>query len=367
MPAAGGLAAELCRLIASDGPITVARFMRAALLHPEHGYYMQRDPLGAAGDFITAPEIHQMFGELIGLWCADTWQRLGSPPSINLVELGPGRGTLAADALRAAQALPAFHSAIRLHLVEASPAMRRIQQRTLNGVGATWHETLDGIPDGPLIVIANEFFDALPIRQFIRRNDGWRERLVGWDAAKSEFVFVLDTVVSSLNTILSLRWADAPPESVAEISPDGETIAAWIGRHGAAALIIDYGPGAALGQSNLGDTLQAVKNHRRHPVLADPGTADLTAHVNFAALLAAATTTGAKAYGPVTQREFLDRLGITQRAQRLKAANPQAAAGIDAGRARLTDPDAPGSSMGGLFKVLALTHPMIAAPAGFHE
>jgi NADH dehydrogenase [ubiquinone] 1 alpha subcomplex assembly factor 7 len=361
MPEAGGLAGELRRVIASEGPLTVARYMRAALLHPEHGYYTQRDPLGWAGDFITAPEIHQMFGELIGLWCADAWQRLGAPPAVNLVELGPGRGTLAADALRAAAALPAFHSAIHLHLVEASPALRRIQEKTLAAVGAVWHATLDGVPDGPTIVVANEFFDALPIRQFIRGADGWRERLVDWNAAAGEFVFVLDTVVSPLNTMIGQRWPNAPPASVAEISPDGEAIAAWIGRRGAVALIIDYGHA----RFQLGDTLQAVKSHRRHEVLADPGGADLTAHVDFAALAAAAAATaaGAKAHGPVTQRDFLLRLGIAHRAQRLKASNPQASAAIDAALARLTE----ASAMGNLFRVLALAPPMNGRLAGFDE
>jgi NADH dehydrogenase [ubiquinone] 1 alpha subcomplex assembly factor 7 len=327
------LALKLAQRITEQGPIGIADYMAAALTDPEHGYYMGRDPLGAAGDFITAPEVSQMFGELIGLWCAETWARLGAPAPVALVELGPGRGTLMADALRAARQVPAFAHALRVHLVEVSPSLRARQEETLADVKPSWHESLAGVPDLPVLLIANEFFDALPVRQLVKQAGGWGERLVGPDTDREALAF-----------------------------PAGQAVARDIGRRlaarGGAALIVDYGHE----DSDLGETLQAVRRHAPHDVLSEPGTADLTCHVDFAALARAAQEAGAAAHGPVAQGTFLERLGIAARASRLmETATPPQREDIRSARLRLTAPD----RMGTLFKVLALTPAGLDPPAGF--
>ena len=352
------LAHALARRIALEGPLTVGAFMAEALGHPRHGYYMKQDPFGAAGDFVTAPEISQMFGELIGLWCADSWQRL--------IELGPGRGTLMADALRAAAILPPFRAAIRVHLVETSPALRE-RQRAALGDQATWHDRLEEVPPGPSLVIANEFFDALPIRQVQRTVHGWAERLVDLDPESPEddprFRFVLELGRSPGRNLIPDSLRDSPVGSIVEVSPASQSVARLLGarlaEQGGAALVIDYG--YADGPA-VGDTLQALRKHAFAPVLEAPGEADLTAHVDFASLASAARDGGADAYGPVTQGEFLLRLGIQQRAQVLKrTANPKQAADIDSALDRLVG----GEGMGTLFKALALSTPGFGPPAGF--
>ena len=347
---------SLRRLIAVRGPITVARFMTEALTHPRDGYYMRADPLGAAGDFTTAPEISQMFGELIGLWCADCWRAMGAPDPVLLVELGPGRGTLMADALRAAAAVPGFRAALDIHLVEASPALRARQKDALAGATARWHNDFADVPQGPMLLIANEFFDALPIHQFIATAQGWRERLVG--LSDDGFCFVL---VPGTTPACALIGANPLGEAgaVLEIRPAAAMLARDIAKRlvadGGAALLVDFdkaGPS--------GDSLQAVRGHRRHDVLADPGTADIAAAVDFAALTEAAR--GARVHGPVPQGEFLEELGLDARAQALSAnATPDQAADIERARHRLTAPD----EMGTLFKVLAIAGPDMPAPAGF--
>ncbi len=344
------LARILAARIRGTGPIGLADFMTAALFHPEHGYYLTRDPIGARGDFVTAPEVSQMFGELIGLWCAETWRQMGAPRPFILAELGPGRGTLMADALRAAKLVPGFLDAMSLHLVEASPALRAAQARALAPFNPTWHGRADDLPGGPLILIANEFLDVLPIRQFVRAEDGWHERRVGLDG--EEFAYIL----SESKTDFS---GDGSVGSVREMSPQarelGASLGARLARQGGAALFIDYG----YTRSGFGDTLQALRAHRRHDPLADPGEADLSAHVDFAAFAAAAA--GARAFGPVEQGLFLRRLGIRERADRLRAgANATQAAAIERGYRRLVDPEA----MGSLLKVLALAHPSLTL-AGF--
>ena len=351
----------LRRRIAVEGPLSVADFMAAALGHPEHGYYATRDPFGVDGDFITAPEISQMFGELIGLWCAQCWHDMGRPSAVILAELGPGRGTLMADAVRAAAMLPAFRDALSVHLVETSPVLRRRQAETLDGLPVTWHADIADLPDGPLLVVANEFFDALPVRQLVRQATGWHERLVTWDPDQEAFRFVLAPGPSPATRLLAPGPQAAPAGAIAEISPArtllADRLARQVLRQGGAALIIDYGhvtPAA-------GDTLQAVLQHGPVDPLDQPGEADLTAHVDFAALGQAANDVGARTYGPITQGAFLDRLGITIRADRLKAANPDSAATIDAARERLTDP----GLMGALFKVMCMAHADLPVPAGF--
>ncbi|KZD11469.1 class I SAM-dependent methyltransferase [Oceanibaculum pacificum] len=349
----------LARRIAAAGPITVADYMAEALGHPQHGYYRSRDPLGAAGDFTTAPEISQMFGELIGLWAAIAWQQMGSPGAVRLIELGPGRGTLMADFLRAARLVPGFSEAIRLHLVETSRPLRARQAEALKASGVTphWHDTLDETPDGPMLLVANEFFDALPIRQLQRLEGGWHERLVDGDAAG--FRFVVSPGPSTAAALLHPRVREtAPVGSIAELCPAGIGIAAAIGRRlaerGGAALIVDYGTPL----SAPGDSFQALQAHRFHDPLAEPGSADLTAHVDFEALAIAARQAGATGHGPVTQASFLRALGIEARADRLRKAG---VGDIDASLRRLLDAD----EMGNLFKVLALTSLGLPVPAGF--
>ena len=360
------LAQRLADRIARQGPLTVAEFMAAVLTDPDHGYYMTADPLGADGDFTTAPEISQMFGELIGLWCVDCWQALGSPAPIQLVELGPGRGTLMADALRAARLAPEFLDAVRLHLVEVSPALRARQRAALAEAPLShppqWHDHLDELPDGPLLLLANEFFDALPIRQFEKAPRGWCERLVRLDESGTGFAFTLSPMGPAAETLIPAGLREAPQDTVAEVSPAGLGLAAEIGRrlatHGGAALIVDYGPTAPSGEP----TLQAVSRHQPQSVLEALGHADLTAHVDFAALAQAAGEAGAAAHGPVSQGAFLAALGIGERAAALtKGATSAQSSDIAAAVKRLTDP----AEMGTLFKVLALTGPASRPPAGF--
>lgn len=359
----GGLEALLRQRIALAGPISVASFMAEALGHPQHGYYITRDPLGAAGDFTTAPEISQMFGEMLGAWLADCWQRLGCPDPVNLVELGPGRGTLMADALRATAKVPGFHAALRLALVETSPALRQCQAQALNGRAPVWYDRLADVPTGPLLLVANEFFDALPIRQFVRMARGWAERMIGIDS-NGQLAFTLGPASAGL---LPAGLADPriAPGAVAELCPAGVGIAGEVGRRlttdAGAALIIDYGYcGPA-----IGDTLQALRAHRPVPVLDAPGTADLTAHVDFTALGRAAGDAGAACHPApgqaIDQGPLLLSLGIALRADALKRRAPDKADSIDAALARLVSPD----QMGRLFKAIALTSPGLGVPAGF--
>ena len=358
---ASPLTALLRRRIAVEGPLSVADFMAAALGHPEHGYYATRDPFGVDGDFITAPEVSQMFGELIGLWCAQCWQDMGRPAQVTLAELGPGRGTLMADAVRAAAMLPAFRAALSVHLVETSPVLRRRQAETLGDLAVTWHTDTADLPDGPTLIVANEFFDALPVRQLVRQDTGWHERLVTWDPDRYGFRFVLAPAPSPASALLAEGQRSAPVGAIAEVSPTRTLLADRLGRQvsrqGGAALVVDYGHVTAA----AGDTLQAVLQHGPVDPLDEPGEADLTAHVDFEALGKAAADAGARLHGPVPQGTFLGRLGIGVRAERLKAANPGSAATIDAAHERLTDP----GQMGGLFKVLCIADPALPVQAGF--
>jgi len=352
----------LRRRIAVDGPLTVAQYMAEALGHPRHGYYITRDPLGAAGDFTTAPEISQVFGELVGLWCADQWQRMGAPDPALLVELGPGRGTLMQDALRAiGRAAPGFRKALRLHLVETSPTLRAAQAARLAAADPVWLDRLADLPDGPVLVVANEFFDALPIRQWQRGAGGWHERLVGWDEAAGTLRWELSAQTDPGLALIPDAVRGAPEGSIAEACPAGLSHAAMLGRRlaqqGGAALIVDYGPA----RSAAGDSFQAMRHHAFADPLAAPGEADLTAHVDFQALALAAVQAGAAAHGPVPQGAFLEALGLRARAAQLKQASPARAAEIDAAIERLAGPD----GMGMLFKALALTARQPGAPAGF--
>jgi NADH dehydrogenase [ubiquinone] 1 alpha subcomplex assembly factor 7 len=358
------LGRALAARIRATGPITLADWMAEALTHPALGYYRRGDPLGAAGDFITAPEISQMFGELIGLWLVAAWERLGRPDPVALAELGPGRGSLMADALRAARVRPEFGAAVRLHLVESSPGLRGRQAAALASARPEWHDGFETVPEAPLLLIANEFFDALPIRQFQRAEAGWCERMVALDDSGDRFRWVLAPPSAAAEALLAPEHLQAAVGTVAEISPAAQGLAAAIGARLAAApgaaLIVDYGHD----RSAPGDTLQAVHRHAPADPLEDPGEADLTAHVDFAALARAARTAGAEAHGPVAQGAFLRTLGIELRAERLLArATPEQAHAIRSGLSRLID----AAEMGRLFRVLALTSPGFGPPAGFEQ
>jgi NADH dehydrogenase [ubiquinone] 1 alpha subcomplex assembly factor 7 len=344
---------EIRRRILHDGPISVADYMALALGHPRYGYYMAREPFGRGGDFVTAPEVSQMFGELLGLWTADTWTRLGAPSLVRFIELGPGRGTLMADALRALRLAPDFLESATLHLVETSPRLRAIQQTSLAAapLRPDWHNRLEETPDGPAIVLANEFFDALPIRQLVRMDGGWRERVVG--LIDDRLTFGLSPSPLPAATVPD-AFAAAPPGVVCEISPARLAVAEAIGRRvassGGAAIVIDYGHFP----STPGETLQAVRGHAPVHPLAGPGQSDLTAHVDFNALANAARAGGAAVFGPTGQGDFLRALGIETRAASLKArASPEQAIAVDAALRRLVAADA----MGMLFKAVAIASP----------
>jgi len=344
------LGALLAQRIAATGPMTLADFMADCLMHPQFGYYATRDPFGASGDFTTAPEISQIFGELIGLCLAQTWMDQGAPAQITLAEIGPGRGTLMADALRATRGVVGFHAALSVHFIETSPTLRKRQAEAVPD--ATWHDSIETLPQAPLYLVANEFFDALPIRQFTRDKAGWREHMVGVQG---------DTLLMGLSApapiaLLEDRLSDTKEGDIVEHCPALPSIVGEMSQrieaHGGAALIIDYGD-----WHSLGDTLQALQNHETANPFANPGMADLTAHVDFEAIAKAATC-----FTRVTpQGVFLERLGITPRAQALAKGLTDAAleAHIQA-HWRLTHPDA----MGSLFNVIGLFPSNGIPPAG---
>ncbi|TDX67673.1 SAM-dependent MidA family methyltransferase [Methylosinus sp. sav-2] len=354
---------DIVELIAQEGPITLERYMTLALSHPTKGYYTTRDPFGAGGDFITAPEISQMFGELIGLFAQEAWRAARSPAPLRLVELGPGRGTLMADALRVARIAPDFLSALDVHLVETSPVLEARQRQTLANAPAqvSWSADVARIPEGPAIIIANEFFDALPVRHFVQTERGWSERLVGMDENDALAFGVGESVEADLTVA-------APEGSIIEIGAIGarimRDIAARLVAQGGALLVIDYG----YTQTALGETLQAVSRHAYVDPLEAPGEADLTTHVDFAALARAATAAGAKVQGPVTQGAFLRQLGVVERAEALKKrATTEQSAEIDIALARLIGAGDPKRDMGELFKVIAVTHPDMPLLPGFFQ
>lgn len=342
------LGERLAGLIAAAGPISVAQYMGEANAH----YYGKADPLGAEGDFVTAPEVSQMFGELVGIWLADIWARAGSRERAHYVELGPGRGTLAEDALRAMRGIGLEPG---VELVETSLALRGEQSARLSG--ARWHGDLDTLPDeGPLLIVANEFFDALPIRQLVATERGWRERMVFHDG--EAFHAAEGPPLPSDSVQHHLRGA--PPGSIVEISPVSvaivREIAARLVAQGGAALIVDYGHDG----SAHGDTLQAVWRHAYADPWSNPGEHDLTAHVDFGALALAARSAGVRVIGPRSQGEWLEAMGIGLRAARLTSSASHRADGIEAARHRLTAPE----EMGTLFKVMALVAPGWPDPAG---
>jgi len=358
------LEAEIRRRIAAAGPMPVSEYMSLCLTDPEHGYYTTHDPLGARGDFITAPEVSQMFGEMIGLWMAAVWKQMGAPENLRVVELGPGRGTMLEDALRASRVLPGFREAAVVHLVEISAALQRQQAERLEQLGAPvyWHSALSEVPPGPVIIVANEFFDALPVEQMEKTERGWHQRLIEIDAAGNLAFTMADDPLPQLERLLPPSLCTERAGAVYEWRADTEAmeIGRRLARDGGAALVIDYGHI----ESAAGDTLQAVGQHAYADPLTAPGHLDLTAHVDFQALAKTVEAMGVTAFGPLSQSEFLRRLGIETRADSLKAKGA-AANTIDAALARLIGDDR--VSMGTLFKAAAFAHPSLGAPPGFES
>lgn len=334
---------------AAPAPERLDRFMARAAV----AYYAGRDPFGAGGDFTTAPEMTQAFGECLGLWAAIAWEAMGRPNPVVLAELGPGRGTLMADALRAvAEMVPAFHGALRVHLVETSPRLREAQAARLGHAVAAWHDDIATLPPGPIIVIGNEFLDALPIRQFIRRGGAWMERFVTAGAFEEH------------------PAEDAPPlpaeaeeGAIQEVCEPARAIATALGARlaaqGGAALFLDYGPE----KGGFGDSLQAMAAHGAADPLGPPGEADITAHVDFAAVAGAARAAGAAVQGPLPQGVFLGRLGLFSRAAILARMDPRGATRHLAAAQRLAAPE----HMGRLFKAICLCHPALPRLPGFED
>lgn len=347
-------------LIEKTGPLPISRFMELALQHPEHGYYRHGERLGRAGDFITAPEVSQMFGEMIGLWCAEAWRALNRPEKFALLELGPGCGTLMQDLLRATQKISGFHAALDLYLLESNQTLRAAQEKKLAAWSPRYVHGIHELPEIPTLIIANEFFDALPIRQFENTADGWRERLVTVDG--DEFAFALSPPDPAFLMLIPPDRREARAGAVYEVSIPSlslmRDIAARVNVQRGALLMLDYGYAAPSETS----TLQAVSAHRRADVLERPGEVDLTAHVDFAALKHVAEAQGAAVLGPAGQGEFLQTLGIDVRAMQLKhGLTPPPAATIDAALQRLTDP----GQMGVLFKAMAIVSPELKIMPGF--
>jgi NADH dehydrogenase [ubiquinone] 1 alpha subcomplex assembly factor 7 len=357
-------ASRLRDRIAREGSISVHDYMEACLGDRRSGYYTTREPIGEAGDFITAPEISQIFGELIGAWCVAVWQAMGAPPSVIVAELGPGRGTLMADALRAFRSAPEFLAGVSVALIETSPALIAAQRETLHASPPPreWYAALEDVPPGPLILIANEFIDALPLRQFVRQSGEWRERTVtiiggalGFGAGARAEGDALPPWTGGM---------DAAEGAIVETRPAAAklvaTFAARAKDASVAALIADYGPAL----SGIGDTLQAVRRHRFADPLAAQGETDLTAHVDFAALAETARAAGLAAFGPMPQGQFLLKLGLEARLDRLgRDATPEQREAIVSGAARLADP----RQMGALFKMLALQSSGLAPPPPFGD
>jgi SAM-dependent MidA family methyltransferase len=353
---------EIKKLIKSSGPMPVWRYMELCLKHPKHGYYIARDPLGREGDFTTAPEVSQMFGELLGLWAASVWKTMGSPPLLRLVELGPGRGTMMADALRALRVVPPLYQALSIHLVEINPVLREKQKIVLSTMrNVHWHEDLDEVPEGPSIILANEYFDVLPIHQVIRLETGWHERVIDIDENGRLTFSAAEEPLPRFDVLLPSLVRAAPLGAVFEWRPATEImkIATRVRDQDGAALIIDYGHM----RSDAGETFQAIARHSFTDPLKAPGQADVTAHVDFQALAWGARDVGARVHGPVTQGEFLKRLGIETRALSLmQKATPEVSENIAGALRRLTDSGRAG--MGSMFKALGVSGPhLIALPA----
>jgi SAM-dependent MidA family methyltransferase len=354
---------EIRRLIAVGGPMPIARYMSLCLTHPQYGYYVTRDPFGADGDFTTAPEVSQIFGELLGLWALSVWRMLDEPESINLIELGPGRGTMMRDALRAARVLPKFRQALSVHMVEISPTLEQLQRGALSDVDVplSWHRNLLDVPEGPSIILANEYIDALPVHQVVKQNDGWHERVIGLNANGDFALGLAPDTLPQFDRFMPQKIKDAPVGAIFEWRNDIHVfdIARRVRANGAA-LIVDYGHTA----SDVGETLQSVNAHAFADPLSGPGMADITAHVDFLILGQAAESMGAAVQGPVTQGQFLRELGIEARAEALRrGATSEQSATITAAVTRLTESGRTG--MGELFKIIAICDTKLGTLPGF--
>jgi len=355
---------RLQRHIRSSGPMSVAHYMTLCMLDPNDGYYPTRDPIGAGADFITAPEISQMFGELIGIWLISAWENAGKPSQLHLAELGPGKGTMMSDILRAARAVPDFSTALQVHFIEVSAALIAVQAKTLGSFATPlrWSDSLADTGQGPLLVVANEYLDCLPVRQFIRQQGSWFERLVDCDEDDG-FQFVLDpTPLSPASLELippDLRGAS--DDSLVEVRPGLADLFSMLAERAktdpVAALFIDYGPVV----SELGDTLQAVRAHKKVNPLLQPGDVDLTTRVDFAELARTARAFGFEVAGPTSQRAWLQQMGLLERAAALSATDTPQRAKIARQIHRLTDAD----EMGVLFQCLAIGTPGTKLSVGF--
>lgn len=362
---------RIIRHIKDNGPMNIAAYMSWCLLDPTQGYYPTRDPLGVDGDFITAPEISQMFGEVLGLWLINAWRSMGRPKTIQLVEYGPGRGVMMSDILRSARLDKDFFAAIRLNLIETSSALEAKQAKQLgnSGVPVTWRSRLEDVPDGPTLVIGNEFLDCLPIRQFIMKDrfkgaDGWHERHIDIHPQNPEKLIysIANAPISHADQALLPQGLEGyKNDELLEASPGlaqiVDTLKTRVEAYPGAALFIDYGPD----ETEFGDTFQALKKHKKVYPLDEPGHADLTARVNFSHLKDLAETAELGVYGPCPQGQFLSRLGIELRAVTLSRSAPNSKEKIARQLHRLTDTD----EMGSLFKAIALQSKSIPAPLGF--
>lgn len=360
--------------IAQHGPMGLDEYMALCLGHPQHGYYMTRDPFGAGGDFTTAPEISQLFGEMIGVWLADLWIKFGKPSDFILLEVGPGRGTLMADIMRATKRVPGFHDAAKIHLMEISPVLRNAQSKVLVNYETRWIDGLEALNSAiPVFVIGNEFLDALPVRHFVRKGETWAERVVGLGEGNTLQFGLKDADYVGLES-LGDRQLKVKDEEILELSPavSGfiKTVNELLIKQSGAALFLDYG----YAKTAAGETLQAVRSHRFENVLEHPGESDLTAHVDFENVGRLAKQDGVFIHGPIEQGIFLKNLGIEFRAQKLidgLQLNSSSVCGVDepqiemikSGLHRLIDTD----QMGSLFKAIALCHDPEIIPAGFHE
>jgi NADH dehydrogenase [ubiquinone] 1 alpha subcomplex assembly factor 7 len=357
VPESGTLGDLVDAQIRANGPISVATYMALCLTHPQRGYYRSADPLGSTGDFVTAPEISQMFGELIGFFLVNLWQQMGEPASFTLLELGPGRGTLMQDALRAASKAEGFTDALHLQLFETNPELRALQAERLAAYHPYWAGEIDAVGDDPLLVVANEFFDALPVRQFVRADGGWRERLVGLRDGRRTFGLA-PTVLPDSTMPEAIR--SAHDGEVYEAGLAAQDVMRRLGRKvatlGGALLAIDYG----YRSTQTGETLQGVRRHAFADVLAAPGEVDISAHVDFGALGEVARSAGLTVAPLATQGDFLRRMGIVERAGTLSRANPGQADAIDTALQRLTGKD----QMGELFRAFCAHSPGLA-PHGF--
>ena len=355
------LARKIAARLASGGPISVHDYIEACLYDPECGYYRTKAAIGQGGDFVTAPEISQVFGELIGLWAGEVWPQMGEPAPVRLVELGPGRGTLMADAIRALKVVPGFLSGATVHLVETSKTLRDSQRAALAQapVRISWHEDLEDVPNGPAIVIANEFFDCLPVQQFVfdDSSGGWRERMIGLDGNCLRFAAggVVE-IPPELDPAAATKIEDG---AILECRPAvGGIMDTFAARSPLAALIIDYG----YSRLSIGDTVQAVRAHRFAGLFDAPGESDITAHVDFLQLKQAAERAKMKTFGSMPMGEFLLRLGLEARVRQLLGhASDEEAIEMRGRVARLVDP----AQMGVLFKVLALTNGIAMSPPPF--